>query len=267
VAANPQERTPLSVIIVDDEPIARQRIRRLLAHDSEIRIVGEFSSVADCARLDSSVTPDLVLLDVRMPDKDGFALLRSFEARGLSPFVIFVTAYSEYAVGAFDVEAVDYILKPFDDERFAKAIARAKALLEQERMPADDAPAADAERRTSSVPPRIRDRLLVTENGRVLFVPTSEIEMVQAAGKHVKIFVQSRCYVIRQPLRDIEERLDGNHFVRIHRSTIINVDQIVELHPLFHGDYEIVLKRGTRVTMSRRFRSRMLPFMVGPWPG
>ena len=264
MAANPQARTPLSVIIVDDEPIARQRIRRLLAHDPDVRVVGEFSSVADCARLDSSVIPDLVLLDVRMPDKDGFQLLRSFEARGLSPFVIFVTAYSEYAVGAFDVEAVDYILKPFDDERFHKAIARAKALLEQERLPADEAGAADGDRPGT---PRIRDRLLVTENGRVLFVPTAEIEMVQAAGKHVKIYVQSRCYVIRQPLREIEERLDGNHFVRIHRSTIINVDQIVELHPLFHGDYEIVLKRGTRVTMSRRFRNRMLPFMVGPWPG
>lgn len=259
---------PLSVIIVDDEPIARQRIRRLLARDPDVRVIGEFASVADCGRLDPSVIPDLVLLDVRMPDKDGFALLRSFEARGLSPFVIFVTAYSEYAVGAFDVEAVDYILKPFDDDRFAKAIARAKALLEQERSPAEDGlPVDGGEARAAGTGPRIRDRLLVTENGRVLFVPTSEIEMVQAAGKHVKIYVQSRCYVIRQPLRDIEERLDANHFVRIHRSTIINVEQIVELHPLFHGDYEIVLKRGTRVTMSRRFRSRMLPFMVGPWPG
>ncbi len=267
MAANPQTRAPLSVIIVDDEPIARQRIRRLLARDPEIRIVGEFSSVADCARLDSGVIPDLVLLDVRMPDKDGFALLRSFESRGLSPFVIFVTAYSEYAVDAFDVEAVDYILKPFDDERFAKALARAKALLERERMPADGTSLDSAGADSARVVPRIRDRLLVTENGRVLFVPIGEIEMVQAAGKHVKIFVQSRCYVIRRPLREIEQRLDGNRFVRIHRSTIINVDQVVELHPLFHGDYEIVLKRGTRVTMSRRFRSRMLPFMVGPWPG
>ncbi len=107
----------------------------------------------------------------------------------------------------------------------------------------------------------------MTENGRVLFVPTNEIEMIQAAGKHVKIYVQGRCYAIRQPLREIERRLDGNQFVRIHRSTIINVEQIAELQPLFHGDYEIVLRRGTRTTMSRRFRSRMQPFMAGPWPG
>jgi two-component system LytT family response regulator len=114
--------------------------------------------------------------------------------------------------------------------------------------------------------PKLRDRLLVNDGGRVLFVPTREVEMVQAAGKHVKIFVNGHCYLARQALRDVEARLDNSHFVRVHRSTIINVEQITELHPLFHGDYEVVLKRGTRVTLSRRFRSRIVPFLVGPWP-
>jgi two-component system, LytTR family, response regulator len=257
----------LSALIVDDEPIARQRIRRLLARETDFRLIGDFASVAECETLDASVVPYLLLLDVRMPERNGFDLLASFEARGVHPFVIFVTAYAEYAVDAFGVEAVDYLLKPFDDDRFAKAIARARAMLEKERAPRDDASGArDGAAPQMPPPPRNRDRLLVNDGGRVLFVPAREIELVQAAGKHVKIFVSGHCYLARQALREVEARLDANHFVRVHRSTIINVEQIVELHPLFHGDCEIVLKRGTRVTLSRRFRSRILPFLVGPWP-
>jgi len=259
-------RPPLSAIIVDDEPIARQRIRRLLARESDFHILGDFGSVAECESLAAGAAPDLLLLDVRMPERNGFDLLASFEARGVHPFVIFVTAYAEYAVEAFGVEAVDYLLKPFDDDRFAKAIGRARGLLSRERGSGEDSSKAidvGAERPAAT---RLRDRLLVNDGGRVLFVPARDVEMVQAAGKHVKIFVNGHCYLARQALREVEARLDNNHFVRVHRSTIINVEQITELHPLFHGDYEIVLKRGTRVTLSRRFRSRILPFLVGPWP-
>jgi two-component system, LytTR family, response regulator len=255
-------RPPLSALIVDDEPIARQRIRRLLAREPDFYLIGDFASIAECEHLSANTAPDLLLLDVRMPGGNGFDLLASFEARGVHPFVIFITAYSEYAVEAFGVEAVDYLLKPFDDERFAKAIARARALLGKERTAGGDPSQAG----TGNAVPRLRNRLLVNDGGRVLFVPVRDIELVQAAGKHVKIFVNGHCYLARQALRDVEARLDGSHFVRVHRSTIINVEQIVELHPLFHGDYEIGLKRGTRVTLSRRFRSRILPFLVGPWP-
>jgi two-component system LytT family response regulator len=257
----------LSALIVDDEPIARQRIRRLLAREPDFRLIGDFGSVAECEALDMSVAPDLLLLDVRMPERNGFELLASFETRGVHPFVIFVTAYSEYAVDAFGVEAVDYLLKPFDDDRFAKAIARARSLLHKEKAAGEDGTGTrDGPDLQMPAAPRIRDRLLVNDSGRVLFVPAREIELVQAAGKHVKIFVNGHCYLARQALREVEARLDANHFVRVHRSTIINVEQIVELHPLFHGDCEILLKRGTRVTLSRRFRSRILPFLVGPWP-
>jgi two-component system LytT family response regulator len=176
----------------------------------------------------------------------------------MRPFVIFVTAYSEYAVDAFGVEAVDYLLKPFDDARFGKAVARARAMLRKEQAAGGEEPRFPQ--------PRLRDRLLVNEEGRVLFVPTRDIELVQASGKHIKIFVHGRCFIARQTLRDVEARLDRSHFVRVHRSTIINIEQIVELNPLFHGDCEIVLKRGSRVTLSRRFRGRILPFLVGPWP-
>lgn len=260
----PRSSTTISVLIVDDEPIARQRVRRLLLRDPDVRIVGECATAADCLRVAATVAPDLIFLDVRMPEQNGFDLLKALDARGRMPLIIFVTAFSDYAVGAFDVEAIDYVLKPFDDERLGKAIARAKQVIALQRAAPDSTATG---RRLPEVGSRVRDRLLVTENGRVLFVPTAEIEMIEAAGKHVKIHVQGRCYAIRQPLREIEARLDSTQFVRIHRSTIINVEQIVELQPLFHGDYEIVLRRGTRTTMSRRFRSRMQPFMAGPWPG
>ncbi len=256
----------LSVLIIDDEPIARQRIRRLLLRDPEIDIIGEIASVSELEAFPADSHPDLILLDVQIPQCNGFELLRMLEARGITPLVIFVTAYSAYAVSAFEVDAVDYILKPFDDERFAKAIARAKAQLAIERASTKTRTApSNCDAPTSSQP--LRDRLLVTERGRVLFVPTREVELVQAAGKFVKIFTRGHCYLVRESLRDIEVRLDADKFVRVHRSTIINVEQIVEVKPLFHGDYEVTLKRGTVVNLSRRFRTRMLPLMAGhPWP-
>jgi two-component system, LytTR family, response regulator len=256
----------LSALIVDDEPIARQRLRRLIAREPDFRVIGECGSVSEYEALDACMAPDLLLLDVRMPERSGFELLASLEERGVHPFVIFVTAYSEYAVDAFAVDAVDYLLKPFDDERFAKAIARARALFEKERADEQGSKAPHEKECGDALAQRLRDRLLVNDGGRVLFVPTRDIELVQAAGKHVKIFVNGRCYLARQALREVESRLDSSHFARVHRSSIINVEQVTELHPLFHGDYEIVLKRGTRVTLSRRYRNRILPFLVGPWP-
>jgi two-component system, LytTR family, response regulator len=211
-----------------------------------VRIIGECASVAQCERLDASIVPDLVFLDVQLPERDGFALLQSFEARGIHPFVIFVTAYSTYALNAYEAGAIDYLLKPFDDERFAKAIARAKAALNGQRS-AGEVGFNDAN----------TDRLLVTEDNRILLIPTRDIELIQVAGKHVKIFVRDRCYLTRQSLRSVEDRLDKVRFVRVHRSTIINTEQIVELRPLLHGDCEVVLTRGTRVTVSRRFRGRL----------
>jgi two-component system LytT family response regulator len=257
----------LSILIVDDEPIARARIEILLARDPQIRIVGACASVAQCERLDASIVPDLVFLDVRMPQRDGFDLLESFNARGIHPFVIFVTAYSQYAVNAYDAGAIDYLLKPFDDLRFAQALARAKAALKLDRIASDtrDVPSVAYE------PRPVPDRLLVSEDRQTLLIPTRDIELIQVAGKHVKIFVRDHCYLTRQSLRNVEARLDKQYFVRVHRSTIIHVDQIVALHPLLHGDCEVVLRRGTRVTVSRRFRRRLQPFLerscgvIEPW--
>ena len=247
------------MLIVDDEPIARARIELLLARDPQIRIVGTCASVAQCERLDASIVPDLVFLDVRMPQRDGFDLLESFSSRGFRPFVIFVTAYSMYAVNAYDAGAIDYLLKPFDDVRFAKALARAKAAIDSYRITGDSSVSGIP--RTELEPSPARDRLVVNEDRRTLLIPTRDIELIQVAGKHVKIFVRQHCYLTRQSLNSVEARLDKQYFVRVHRSTIINVEQIVALHPLMHGDCEVELKRGTRVTLSRRFRKRLQPFL------
>jgi two-component system LytT family response regulator len=242
---------PLSVLIVDDEPPARNRIRNLLAADPDVRTIAECASVAEFTRLDAAVAPDLVFLDVQMPQRSGFALLEEFSARKLRPFIIFVTAYSKHAVRAYDAGAIDYLLKPFDNQRFAKAMARAKAALAAAQAPADPGSSAQG----------CVDRLLVNEDNRRFVVPMSRIEMIQAAGKHVKIFVSDHCYISRQSLRNVEARLNKNQFVRVHRSTIVNLDQVLELHPLLHGDCEIVLRRGTRVLLSRRFRGRLRAFL------
>jgi two-component system LytT family response regulator len=156
---------------------------------------------------------------------------------------------------AFAVGAVDYLLKPFDDERFARAIARAKALLtSRSQAGAGAAP-----------PPSLaagRTRLLLSERGKVVVLAMRDIEFVQAAAKHVKIYAGGRCYSFRQSLGELEGRLDASCFVRIHRSTVVNVEHLAEMHPLFHGDYELVMKRGTRLTLSRRYRDRLAPFLL-----
>jgi two-component system LytT family response regulator len=258
----------IGALVVDDEPLARRRIVRLLARDPEFSVVAACASVGEATDIDPAAQVDLVLLDIRMPERDGFALLEALHQRGIDPFVIFVTAYSGHAAAAFDIEAVDYVVKPFDDERFAKAIGRAKSVIQQARASLDREPALTAAAPAAAVTRAVRfpGRLLISEKGRVLFLPIHIIEFVQAAGKCVKVFAQGNCHVLREPLQEIEARLDASQFVRIHRSTIVNVEQIVELQPLFHGDYEVVLKRGTRLTMSRRFRARMSPFFAGAWP-
>ncbi|MGB8693986.1 MAG: LytTR family DNA-binding domain-containing protein [Steroidobacteraceae bacterium] len=257
--------TSYAAVVVDDEPLARQRILRLLARDADFRVVGECSSASQALQLNVTEAPDLILLDISMPNEDGFELLRRWGERGFEPFVIFVTAYSEHAIKAFEVDAVDYLLKPFDDERFMKALARAKTVIGTERTGAP--PVADPEEGAARAPDPSNlsypQRLLIAEAGKVMFMPTREVEFVQSAGKHVKVFAQGKCHLLRQPMHELEARLDPNQFVRIHRSSIVNVDQIVEMHPLFHGDYELVLKRGTRLAMSRRFRGRFGRFLAG----
>jgi two-component system, LytTR family, response regulator len=246
---------PIATLVVDDEPLALKRVLNLLRDDPDINVVGTFSSATEAAAHAREHAPQLMLLDIRMPELDGFELMASLAESGVNPYVIFFTAYSDRSMDAFGVGAVDYLLKPFDDERFGRAVARAKSLIgaAHERGPPRAARPALAGGRT---------RLLLSERGKVVVLAMRDIEFVQAAAKHVKIYAGGRCFSFRQPLGQVEERLDPASFVRVHRSTLVNVEHIAEMHPLFHGDYELVLRRGTRLTLSRRYRDRLAPFLL-----
>lgn len=254
----------MSILIVDDEAIARHRLRKLLARDPGVRVVAECASVAECERLDPCLIPDLILLDVQMPERDGFELLKCLGARDIHPLVIFVSAHARHAIDAYAAGAVDYLLKPFDDDRFARAMTRSKAAWHAGRG-GSIAAIADPPVEASVAAP-MPDRVLVNQDGRILFIPTRDIDLVRVTGKQVRIFVGDQCYVTRQSLRNMERLLGRQLFVRVHRSTIINVNQIAEFCPLRRGDCEVLLKRGTRVLLSRRFHDRLRPFFVGSWP-
>jgi two-component system, LytTR family, response regulator len=246
----------ISTLVVDDEPLGRKRMVRLLRDDPDINLVGTFSSATEAATQARELAPQLLLLDIRMPELDGFELMESLAGQGMNPYVIFVTAYSDRAMDAFAVGAVDYLLKPFDDERFTRAVGRAKSLIASARLTGG---APEARRPFFAGG---RTRLLLSERGRVVVLAMRDIEFVQAAAKYVKIYAAGRCYSFRQSLGQLESRLDPACFVRVHRSTLVNVEHIAEMHPLFHGDYELILRRGTRLTLSRRYRERLAPFLL-----
>ena len=246
----------IPTFVVDDEPLARKRMMKLLRGDPDISVVGSFSSAAEAVAHARELSPRLLLLDIRMPELDGFELVKSLAGQGMNPYVIFVTAYSDRSMDAFAVGAIDYLLKPFDDERFARAIARAKSLIASTNHGAA-APAAPRPSLAGG-----RTRLLLAERGKVVVLTMRDIEFVQAAAKYVKIYAAGRCYSFRQALGQLENRLDPACFVRVHRSTLVNVEHITEMHPLFHGDYELILRRGTRLTLSRRYRERLAPFLL-----
>jgi two-component system LytT family response regulator len=246
----------IATLVVDDEPLARRRLLHLLQQVPDINVVGTFGSATEAAAQASEVAPQLLLLDIRMPELDGFELLDTLAARGLTPYVIFVTAHADRSMDAFEVGAVDYLLKPFDDVRFGRAIERARTLIGS---------GAPLKMVRAAPPPSLgsdRSRLLLTEHGKVVVLSIRDIEFVQAAAKHVKIYAAGRCYSFRQSLRELESRLDPTCFVRVHRSALVNVEYIAEMHPMFHGDYELILKRGTRLTLSRRYRERLAPFLL-----
>ncbi len=246
----------IATLVVDDEPLARRRLLHLLHKVPDIELVGDFGSAAEAAAQALEATPQLLLLDIRMPELDGFELVSTLAAKGLNPYIIFVTAHSDRSLDAFAVGAIDYLLKPFDDERFGRAIERARTLIVSGAWPKTP-PAAQPPSLTSD-----RTRLLLSEHGKVVVLAMRDIEFVQAAAKHVKIYAGGRCYSFRQSLRELEGRLDAACFVRVHRSALVNVEYIAEMHPMFHGDYELILKRGTRLTLSRRYRERLAPFLL-----
>jgi two-component system LytT family response regulator len=253
----------IRVIVVDDEALARRRITRLLADRQDFEVVGEFDSGRKAALAIPEIDPDLLFLDIQMPEMGGFEVLESL-SRARPPVVIFVTAYDDYAVRAFEVHALDYIMKPFDDDRFEEALIHARARL---RMESDDSlrhrmtAVARALQGLGAGSPaqsaagnRWIERLVVRTQDRAWFVRVADIEWVEAADYNVRIHTPERTYTTRETLSGIAEQLDPRRFVRVHRSTIVNIDRVREIQPYFHGAYILVLQDGTEIRLSRARR-------------
>jgi two-component system LytT family response regulator len=230
-------------------------IREMLAGDSEVEIVAECANGREAVEAIRSLSPDLIFLDIQMPELGGFEVLESFEANQV-PYVIFATAYDQYAVRAFEVHAFDYLLKPFDQERFDAAWQRAKAQIKLDRTGERDRHilALLEELKTG---PRYLERLVVKTGGRVFFLDVDQIHCIEAEGNYVRVHDQSKHYLLRETISGLEEQLDPKQFLRIHRSAIVRIDKIKELQPWFHGEYRIILENGKQLTLSRNYRANL----------
>ena len=242
---------PIRTVVADDEPLARERIRNLLGHDPEIEIVAEASDGRAAVKAIERTDPDLLFLDVRMPGLDGFGVLEALRVPRL-PVVVFVTAHDRFAVKAFEIHALDYLLKPFHRARFEETVRRAKTAVR--RGAAEHLSRVYGWLEEARPGPRHVRRFLVKASGRVVFVLADEIDWIEAAGNYVRLHAGSASHLIRETMANVEGRLDPERFVRVHRSAIVNVEKIRELEPMFRGEYAAILRNGRRVAVSRGYR-------------
>lgn len=246
----------IKTLIVDDEPLARDRVKRFLRDEHDISVIGECGNGREAVAAIKEQQPDLVFLDIQMPEKNGFEVVKSLNEKTM-PAVIFVTAYDQYALQAFDVHALDYLLKPFNRERLHKAVSHARDQIETKRI-------GNLDERLASLIADLKserkylERLVVKSVGRVFFLKVDEIDWIEAAGNYVKLHTGREAHMIRETMNGIEAKLDPDKFLRIHRSTVVHIDRIKELHPMFSGDYAVILRNGTELALSRNYRERLL---------
>ena len=249
----------IRTLIVDDEPLARTRLRSLLNEESGIEIAGECASGAEALQAIERDKPQLVFLDVQMPEGTGFDVLEALEPEQ-RPVIIFVTAFDNYAVKAFAVHALDYLLKPVDRERFSEALERARRLIEQSSVEENG-------RKLTALVENVRrdrrflNRVVVKTSGRVLFLKVQDIDWIEAAGNYVRIHYGEQSHLLRETMNALEDKLDPEQFLRIHRSVIVNIDRIREMQPAFHGDYYVILKNNRQLPLSRGYREKIEPFL------
>ena len=242
--------TKIRALVVDDEPIARERVLSLLQQEEDVEVVAECGDGPQAVSAIQHHTPDLVFLDVQMPGLDAFGVINAIGAERM-PTVIFVTAYDEYALRAFEVHALDYLLKPFGRDRFRETLKHARSSLERRR-------AGDLGRRLLALVNDIKpeapklDRLVVKSGGRVFFLRTDDLDWIEAAGNYVRLHLGEEAHLFRETMTRMEARLDTRRFVRIHRSRIVNTERIKELQPWFNGEYVVVLRNGTRLPSQPR---------------
>jgi two-component system LytT family response regulator len=259
VRTSARSATMIRAILVDDEPLALRKLRRLLATERDVQIVAECSDGKAAVDVIRRQAPDLAFLDIQIPERDGFQVVESLRPEEL-PVIVFVTAYDEYALRAFDAHALDYLLKPVGRERFQESLDRARGrVLERRAAGVVDSRllALHAERRAGSVSGQYLTRIAVKAAGRAFFVRTEDVDWIEAADNYVRIHVAGTSHLIRESLRMLEAKLDARAFLRIHRSAIVNVDAIRELQPWFHGDHVLILRSGARLTCSRRYDERL----------
>lgn len=251
------------VLIVDDEPLARTHLRQLLAESPGMTVIGECGDGLEAVRRIRDEAPDLVLLDVQIPELDGFGVVREIGVERM-PVVIFVTAYDEYALQAFDVYALGYLLKPVSRERFAEVLGRARGRIHTGARDDIDSRLGELLERMDDARQSV-DRLGIKVDGRVLFVNPDEIDWIEAADNHVRLHMGGgggqRSHLVRGTLTSFEHRLPQRRFLRAHRSTIVNVARIVEVQPWFGGDYVLILAGGKRVTTGRSYRQKVHDFL------
>ncbi len=248
-------------IIVDDEPLARERIRSLVDRRQDLEVVAECANGVEALDRIGTLTPDLVFLDIQMPELDGFGVLQRIEPDPM-PAVIFVTAFDEHAVDAFEACAVDYLLKPFDRERFQRAVDRAIELCRSRQLGEMDERLLRLLDRTQRLP-LLEDRVVVRSGASATFLRAEEIDWIEAARNYVRLHVGETVHTLRETLTNIEARLDSRRFLRIHRSTIVNIDRIRRIRPGFGTESMLELDDGTRLTISRAYRRGRVKELLG----
>jgi two-component system, LytTR family, response regulator len=244
----------IQTLIVDDEPWARRRITSLLKGESDFQVIGECSNGAAAIRSILELSPDLVFLDVQMPNMDGFEVLAGIPAERM-PQVIFATAYDKYALQAFDVHAVDYLLKPFDEDRFKRALERARGDFRQQHRFSQATLRALLESLLNDR--QFLSRLAVKSDGRIVFLRVTDVDWIEASGNYLTLHVRRESHLFRSTMNALEPKLDSKQFLRIHRSTIINLDRVKELQPWVRGEQLLVLKDGTQLSVGRAFRAKL----------
>jgi two-component system LytT family response regulator len=249
-----------SVVIIDDEPPARAKLVRFIAELDDFRVAAEAGSVEDGIAAVESATPDVLFLDIQLGNRSGFDVLDGLQGIAAAPLVVFTTAYSEYAVKAFELQALDYLLKPFDRDRFTRSIERTREAL---REPDHSDVEERVRRLLAQIPgrPTTAAQILIREADRAFFLSVDDIQRISAAGNYIEVHARGKVHLIRDTLTTFISQLDTSEFLRVHRSHVVRINFIVEMRPMFHGDYELVLRDGQTLALSRRYKA-LLPAAI-----
>lgn len=245
----------IRVLIVDDEPLARRGIRQLLETETDFEIAGEAANGQEAISSIETYAPDLVFLDIQMPLLDGFSFVEKIGAKNL-PEIVFVTAYDEHAIHAFEAGAIDYVLKPINAERFQKTLERVRRRVFSGENKTLENKIADLLNNLKPAESYL-ERIAVKENERIRFLTIEKIDWIGSQGNYIEVHSEREKFLIRETMDGIEKKLNPQKFLRLRRSAIVRIEQIKELHPLFNGEFEVVLKNGTRLTSSRRYRKNL----------